>query len=442
MNVYVQLNKAHNLSKLAITISCLFIITLSLSLFIYSGFFRGLEGLKPDAPAHDFYLWYAAGQLWNEGRDPYDHDLFRAQLTQLAGGKPFRGNTGYYYPPQTTVFFSWLAYLPVEAAYFTFIGINLICLIASIGMLALILSWYQPIGLLEITLLSSFVSTGFGRMNMREGQLGILACVLVLGLFILARYQKNRLAGVWLAALSFKPTFVPLFFGYYLLRRSYQLILVCIIVGSLITFVPLLLAGYPVVETLLNWLEMLKLQSSASSIENIDNPSPFTPNSALMSHLIPLVYRILNAQSTLTTIIAWLIIFALIGYTTYLIERHKSSHRGELLNFSLVSALSLISIYHRPYDEFLLFPGILCIYIYAVQLKDRNAKLRWGFLLVSIILLLLLPIDLSSRISSAYPILLDSYLWRIIAPFKAWVGVIVLGVLLWLKTHPSVLTEK
>lgn len=421
-------------AKLVTLIFCLAIMLFSISLFGQSGLIRALEGLKPDAPAYDFYIWYTAGQLWNEGDNPYDYETFRARFSQLVGEKLVRGATGYYYPPQTTILFSGLAILPAETAYLTFIGFNLICLFVSLGMLALMLSWHRPIGLMEITLLVSLIGTSFGRMNIREGQLGLLGCVLVLGTFILTRYSHNTWAGISLAALSFKPTFAPLYVGYYLLRRSYRLLVACIVAGILFTLLPLVLTQRPVVETMLNWLAMLRFQSGANQV-NIDDPSPFTPNSALMSHLTPLVYRLLNAQSGLTTAIAWLTILALVGFTVYLLWKKKSSGPTDLLDFGLVSALSLATIYHRPYDAFLLFPGLLYIYIHAAGMDDKAAKTTWAGFLAIIIALLTLPIDLSTRLSSVYPFLQDYYLWRVIAAFQAWVSLAVLGALLWLKMH-------
>ena len=111
-------------------------------------------------------------------------------------------------------------------------------------------------------------------------------------------------------------------------------------------------------------------------------------------------------------------------------------------NFSLVSALSLLTVYHRPYDVFLLFPGILYVYIHATRIGNRRVQKIWATFVIVIVFVLTLPIDISTRISSMYPILLDNYLWRVIAPVNAWASVAVFAVLLWLKIHESKSLER
>jgi hypothetical protein len=140
---------------------------------------------------------------------------------------------------------------------------------------------------------------------------------------------------------------------------------------------------------------------------DVDDPSPFSPYSAYLLNLAPLVYRVFNAQSSVTTLISWLIILVLLGYIFYLIWRSQPSEESYLLDFGLVSALSLLAVYHRNYDVSLLF----------------------------------LPGNVSERLSAAYPALLDSYFWRVVAPFQAWVSVAILAALMWLKTHPTTLSD-
>jgi hypothetical protein len=297
-------------------------------------------------------------------------------------------------------------------------------------MLAHILSWYRRIRLPEMTLLISFMATGFGRMNVRDGQMGLLLCVLVLGTFILARSRRNLWAGLLLGCVTFKPTFFPLYVGYYLLRGSYRLVVACGLVAILYTTLPVVLTGRALVETSMAWLQSLERQNAAGII---DDPSPFTPTSALMSHLEPLVYRVFNAQTTVTTAIAWLFILLLAMAVAYLLWQTQPADQGELLGFGLVSALSLLSIYHRPYDVFLLFPGIQYLYVHAVSATAKTMQRNWGLFIAAVMLMLILPIDLSTKISALYPDLLESYFWRLVAPFHAWAGVAVFGALLWLR---------
>jgi hypothetical protein len=149
--------------------------------------------------------------------------------------------------------------------------------------------------------------------------------------------------------------------------------------------------------------------------------------------LEPLVYRVFNVQSPLTSAIAWLIVLVLVMLVVYLLSRSKKSDREYLLDFGLVSALSLLAVYHRPYDSFLLLPGILYVYLHCIEARDEAAKRSWGLFIAAILFLLILPIDLSVRLAARYPVLLGSYLWRLISPIQAWAGLAVLGALLRLR---------
>jgi hypothetical protein len=335
-------------------------------------------------------------------------------------------------PPPSSVLFSLLANLPLDTAHRVLLGINLGLLVVSLCLMAVVLSWYRPIGLLEVTLLISFLNTGFGRVNLRNSQWGILVFVILLATFILARYRRDALAGLSLAAVTFKPSFLPLYVGYYLLRRSYRLVVVCVLTAGLFTILPLLLTQRPLAETMMGWLRMLMLRDAPGQV---DSPSPSAPWSEFMLHLAPLIYRVFNAQSNVTTAVSWLIVLALCGYTVYLIQRSEPSEEGNLLDFGLVSALSLLSIYHRSYDIFLLFPGLLYFYVHTVTMSDKTAQRGWAGFLVITLFLISLPNDLVLRLSYTNPALKDNYLWRLIAPFPAWTGVAVFGALLWLKTR-------
>jgi hypothetical protein len=417
------------------------VIISSILLFVYSGVYRSLGLLGSNSVKTDFFHWYTAGKIWNEGRHPYDYEMYRDRYERTVQGKQLRERSGFYYPPQTTFLFSLFSRFSLQNAFEQIQIFNLIFLLVSFAMLAHILSWYRTIRLPEITLLVSFLATSYARLNFREGQMGPLLAVLALGTFILTRSKKDVLAGLALGAMSLKPTFIPLYAGYYLLRRSYRLVIIGGLAAILFTVIPLLLQERSISGTLAAWTQSLSRQGVAG---NVDDPSPLNPNSSMMSHLEPLIFRILNARSPLSTAIVWLTVLALTGFVTYLLW-HKpavSPNKEELLDFGLVSALSMIAIYHRPYDSFLLFPGLLYVYLHARDSADRAVRWRWKLFIVTITLLLIVPVNTPLRLIGMYPDLVDYYLWRVMAPFQAWISVIVFGVLLWLKIKQPLAKEQ
>lgn len=416
---------------------CSLVIAISLLAFFYNGIYRSLDSYTSleNFPSADFERFYAAGQLWNEGADPYNYKAFVARFGAVAGEKQVSlSPSGYFYPPQTTALLALLPRLSLQDAYLVTLVIDLILLVVALWLLAYIISWFRPVGLIEITLLIALTNTGFARTNIRAGQTGLIVCVPLLIAFILGVYGRKWLAGLGFSLLSIKPTFLPLYMGYYLLRRVNSLVITCVVVSGLLTLLPLILTQRAVVDSLLGWVQSMQSQANPG---NADDPNPFVPGSATMLHLTPLVYRVFNGQSTLTSAIGGLIILGVVGYAAFLIWRSRASYSRQvaLLDFGLVSALSLLAIYHRNYDIFLIFPGLLYIFLHTMTVSQRKAQLGWGLFVAVSVVLLCLPQDLPLQLYYKVSFLQDNYLWRVVSPFQTWVAVATLGVLFWLKVR-------
>jgi hypothetical protein len=407
------------------TLACLALIAFSVGCFVATGPLRSYQ------LASDINHYYTAGLLWNEGRNPYDRDQWLARLTAFLRetGRRSSSNDVWFYPPQTSALLAPLARLPFATAHGVVLAINLVLLTASMGLLALILSWYRPVGLLEITLLASLVNTGYGRGNVREGQLGILVFALLLATLIAKRYGRDTAAGCSLGLVSLKPSFLPLFVAYHLVQRSYRLVAVCLLTIAALTLLPLVAGGFPVVDTLSAWFSALR----GITAGNVNDPSPFVPDSAALVHLEPVVYRLLNAQSPLTAAAVWLILLGLAAYTARLMTRSRAQGGQELIDFALTSCLSLLLLYHRSYDLFLLIPGVLAIYLHTLSVSDPTRRRRWAALLVLVIVAMFLPGDLLVRVTRSRPELDTYYPWRVVCPFQAWTSIAVLAALLWVK---------
>ncbi|NMB87497.1 MAG: DUF2029 domain-containing protein, partial [Chloroflexi bacterium] len=211
-------------------------------------------------------------------------------------------------------------------------------------MLLYILSWYRPIGWVEAALVISFINTSYGRVNVRSGQLGIGVAVLLLSAFILAQKRHDFAAGVFLGAVALKPSFLPFFLLYYLLKKKYRLLWVAGLSGLLMTVLPLLLTGRSVLDLQSMWANLVGF----SHVGGSNDPSPSNFYSAYLHHLEPLVYRLLNAFSPFTHLIAVAVIVLLMAFATYLVYRTRDAN-GKAdcwLDFALFSGLSLLAVYH------------------------------------------------------------------------------------------------
>jgi hypothetical protein len=215
---------------------------------------------------------------------------------------------------------------------------------------------------------------------------------------------------------------------YYLFKRQYRLAISSVITAGLLTLTPIIITKRPVVDTILFYLKTMQTHG-----QGFDNPIPFNKRSVILKNLEPLVYREFNGESPVNTVLYWIMIGAMIQFAFYLILKTKSTSVNPLLDFSLISALSFISLYHRAYDTFLIFPAILSIYIYIQSIDRQNVKRMWIAGLVGFIAVHILPSNVSVRLASIFPTLLDSYVFRVMAPFQIWANLAIFVTLLWLK---------
>jgi hypothetical protein len=110
-----------------------------------------------------------------------------------------------------------------------------------------------------------------------------------------------------------------------------------------------------------------------------------------------------------------------------------------LSSFAGWSLFSMLCVYHRHYDMFLVFPAILYLYLHARNV-ERGAW-RWYAFLVAVLLIMALPGDLLVRLTLRNMVLNDNYLWRLIMPYPLWAIIGVLAAFLWVHTR-TVLAER
>jgi hypothetical protein len=416
--------------SLLLTLACGVGIALSVFIFLNSGLSLALRALDPGLPAVDFNFWYAAGEMWNSGENPYLVGDFVARLQKVTEGQILGLRSGFYYPPQSAAVFGLLARLPRAGAHSVLMITNLVAFSLGILMLGYVLSDYRRIGILEVTLLASFIGTGSLRVNVREGQISLLAFVFMLSTYILHRSKRFTLSGINLAALTYKPTFFPWLVVYYFIRRSYRTVAVALGVAVVLTVLPLLVSQRPVLGTLADWTNALAYRGG---LGEIDSPSPASTYSTLMSHLAPLVYRVFDGRSWAAESLLAIMLLLLGGVIVYLISNTSPTKRSALLDFGLISTITILSTYHRPYDDFLLFPGMLYLYIHATGRDDARVRAGWLALLAFVLFSSMLPIDLGVQLSLVVPGLSENYIWQVASQFHTWTALLLLGGLLYIK---------
>ncbi|NMB91206.1 MAG: DUF2029 domain-containing protein, partial [Chloroflexi bacterium] len=379
---------------------------------------------------------YVTGSLWSEGSNPYDVNLLRQRLVSVAG-EEFVSYTNsleaiYSYPPQASAFFSLFALTSLPAAYAWFTLANLLLALGSLAMLGYILSWFRPIGLVEITLLVSLLNTGFARGNIRYGQVGNLVGFFLLACFILAYHKRHTLAGIFLALTSLKPTNIILYWLQAVLRKDYRLAVVTAASTLALTLLPVVLSGRSILVQLEGYLFNTLSMTEAG---NLNDPSPFVHDSLFMHHLETLVLRLLNTDAAFGRAIYLAAALILIGVTLYLLREKPARKEDVLLDFAILSAATMVTAYHRSYDVFLLFPGLLYVYVHIFGVNRRRKKLLWATFLFLQLFSLTLPEDLLLQTANQLPQVADTYLTRLIVPFQAWMHLALFFTLVALKVR-------
>ncbi|MCB2180356.1 DUF2029 domain-containing protein [bacterium] len=365
----------------------------------------------------DLDFWYVAGKMWLEGQSPYDPAAFSQVIADLRQYEVV-GKENFSYPPHFFTFFLILQAFPigVDAWLIYFLNLGLIFLLVL--MIGLLLSLYKKIDLPELALLALLLSTGI-RTNIKFNQLGLIIGIAIFTSFWFYLKERPVISGVALGVVAFKPTSFPLLALYYFLKKRYWLLTVSGVVILLFGLLPFLFTDLPVGQTYIDFLTSLKFQASG-----IDSTSPFVATSAAQYQLEILVYRILNTDEGVASIISWMVIVGMVLLIVWLVVKRAPMPRPELYGFALFSSMTMMFIYHRSYEIYLMFPAIIYLYLYALDiqrgpLKNALFVVGWGLLLVDV-----LPSTLSVMALDYIPSLEKHYLFRLAAPIKVWMLVI------------------
>jgi hypothetical protein len=408
------------------------VIAFSLYGFFVHGVARPLAAF-----GHDFFFFYTVGQAWNEGRDVYDRTLLVDQFNQMwihfigPDGAAASSAAGNGYPPEGVLLFSLLARLPLATAYMVLVGAQALAMLAVVGLLGVIVSRYRKIGLVEAALLFSFLNTSFVRVSFLWFGVSCFVGLLLLLVYIFWERGQTVRAGLFLGLAAFKISFLPLYLVYAFVKRQFRLLAVAATTMVLLNIGPLLWTGRDPVQTMGKWLQVLGQFQGAGTP---NDPSPEKTVAAYLLHLQPLVFRVFGSHSLVSELTADFLILSFLALTFWLIWRSRAAQDNLFLDFSLISALSLVSMYHQSYDVFLLFPGIVSLYLHAHRQTAPRTRLAWLALTWALALGLMLPGDFFTHdVISVLPGLAGQPWWRIIEPHQAWAAVIVLVALLTIK---------
>ena len=379
----------------------------------------------------DFHVFYVAGQLWNAGLDPYDGVLFAEHLRPLVT-QPMPDawlQSSFLYPPQAAALFGLLARLPMQEAHLLVLAVNLVAVVAAVLLLMLILREEMPLGPFEVAILAGLALTAFGPRSLANSQWAPLAACFGFASILAERRGRPVLAGLLLAGMSLKPSFLPFFGAFFLLRRAWTAFFVAVGVTLLITFLPLLLTGRPVPASIEGLRANFALQAAPGGI-NAPGPDEPYPKRVTMIDAMPVLLKLTGGWTTP----ARLPLAALGVAVAFAVWRGGARPGTALADLALLSALGLLAVYHRRYDAFLLFPAVAWLLLQAGQATTRG---WWLGLAAVVVVALVVAEPRFVALSMERPELVESVpLWQLGQPYP-WLALAALLLLLWQRWRPT-----
>lgn len=372
----------------------------------------------------DFQVFYVAGQLWNAGLDPYDGKLFAEHLRPLLS-IPFPDawlESSFLYPPQAAAMFGLLARLPMEQAQLVVLAVNLVAVAAAVLLLILILGEETDLGPVEVAILACLALAAFGPRSLANSQWAPLAACFGFASILAERRGRPVLAGLLLALMSLKPSFLPFFGAFFLLRRAWTAFVVAVGVTLLITFLPLLLTGRAVLPAVVGLRANLALQAAPGGI-NAPGPAEPYRQRVTMIDLAPLALQLTGGSA-----LPLRLFVAALGLLVALaVWRGRARPGTALADLALLSAYGLLAVYHRRYDGFLLFPAVAWLLLRA---RRSEAGRRWQAAAAAVVVALVVVEPLFVILSQTRPRLVENVpLWTLGQPYP-WLGLAAVAALL------------
>jgi MFS family permease len=406
------------------------LVLLAASEFVVRGPVRFLRA----ADFNDFISPYIQSRALVLGMDPYSPEVLvrlwpvdsdrRPDAKDLADGSlTVKRGIPTAYPLTCLFLLAPLAVLPWPVAYLAWLVITVCLIFGLIGSLLAMGGFgrndWRAYVFVAFSLALAPLHTGLGAGSI------VIATVALCGI-ALALDERGReiIAGVLFGiAVGLKPQIGLPFLAYYLLRRHWRLFGIAagvVVTTALLAIARLAISGTP-------WLQNYRLDNKVLLATGI--LSDFTERNPIRFSLINLqvlFYAILH-HAVVANVLALAVSATLFGIWVWLVLRNRSL--VALLPMGTLAVLSLLPVYHRLYDAFLLvFP--LC---WSLKEFSGSKAARGTFLLMLPFLVpggsALEQLQLRGRIPDG---IAHSWYWtRFVMPHQIWFLLLLSLLLLW-----------
>jgi hypothetical protein len=415
------------------------LVLLALSEFVVRGPVRFLRA----AEFNDFISPYIQSRALVLGMDPYSPEVLlrlwpvegdrRPDANDVADGSlTVKRGIPTAYPLTCLFLLVPLAVLPWPVAYLAWLVITLCLILGLIGSLLAMGGFgsndWRAYVFVAFSLALAPLHTGLGAGSI------VISTVSLCGV-ALALEERGRkiIAGILFGiAVCLKPQIGLPFLVYYLLRRHWRLAGVAagvVLTTALLAMARLAISGTP-------WLQDYRVDNKVLLATGI--LSDFTERNPIRFSLINLqvLFYALLHHAVAANVLALAVSAALFGIWVWLVLRNRSL--VVLLSVGTLAVLSLLPVYHRLYDAFLLiFP--LC---WSLKEFSGSKAARGAFLLM---LPFLVPggsalelFQLRGQIPEGF---VHSWYWtRFVMPHQIWFLLLLSLLLLWRMASERVLS--
>lgn len=316
------------------------LLLLAAIVFCYRGVIRTFDYID------DFELLWLQARTWLYGGDPYDwHDPLMAIPAGFFTDSP----RWLVYPPPTLAILSPFGALPWELASSLYILLSVLlygAMVAAIG------AWYrvfQEPSRALVFLIGALVMYPI-HTALSEGQAAVpAAALMILSLYAELDRARPRTAA-WLGALALclKPHVGGVAIGYFVLSRRFETVLRILVITAgiaLIGILPLVLSG--------TWTWIAGYVQHQPAMLVLGQEAPDRAFDLIVLDLSNIL-RFLGANDTVLTMIRALTALAVLGLWWSAFGRDPDvDHRLAVLP---ILVLSLLPVYHKPYDGFVVLP--------------------------------------------------------------------------------------
>jgi hypothetical protein len=212
----------------------------------------------------DFRWFYTAGQLFLNGQNPYEIEIFSNAFQELTGKT---ANLALAYPPQFAPLCMLFALFDYSSARLAITLLNLLavsCLAFFTMRLVTDAEFPRPASFMPATrwlIPALIVGNPFTTHLFWLGQVTLLAGALMVGGWYFARRNQPMLAGLLLGFATFKPQLVILPVLWLLLERQWRILAVTAITSLTLASYSLLTLGP--ISAIRDWLHALSIYQSA-----------------------------------------------------------------------------------------------------------------------------------------------------------------------------------